>query len=57
MVYFNAKNDLRNKAIKAINNTIFYPEKGKERLLSMVEEDQIGVFQDKEYGCSITNIY
>jgi len=31
------KNDLRNKAIKAINNTIFYPNKGKERLLSMVE--------------------
>jgi isoleucyl-tRNA synthetase len=31
------KNDLRNKAIKAINDTIFYPEKGKERLLSMVE--------------------
>ena len=31
------KNDLRTKAIKAINNTIFYPEKGKERLLSMVE--------------------
>jgi isoleucyl-tRNA synthetase len=31
------KNDLRKKAIKAINDTIFYPEKGKERLLSMVE--------------------
>jgi isoleucyl-tRNA synthetase len=31
------KNDLRNKAIKAINETTFYPEKGKERLLSMVE--------------------
>ena len=31
------KNDLRNKAIQAINNTIFYPDKGKERLLSMVE--------------------
>jgi isoleucyl-tRNA synthetase len=31
------KNDLRNKAIKAINETIFYPDKGKERLLSMVE--------------------
>ena len=28
---------LRNKAIKAINETIFYPDKGKERLLSMVE--------------------
>ena len=31
------KNGLRNKAIKAINNTVFYPDKGKERLLSMVE--------------------
>ena len=31
------KNDLRKKALKAINDTIFYPEKGRERLLSMVE--------------------
>jgi isoleucyl-tRNA synthetase len=31
------KNNLRKKAIKAINETIFYPEKGKERLLSMIE--------------------
>ncbi len=31
------KNDLRKKAIKAINDTVFYPTKGKERLLSMVE--------------------
>jgi isoleucyl-tRNA synthetase len=31
------KNDLRKKAIKAINDTTFYPPKGKERLLSMVE--------------------
>ena len=31
------KNDLRKKAVKAIKDTIFYPEKGKERLLSMVE--------------------
>ena len=31
------KNDLRKKAIEAINNTVFYPNKGKERLLSMVE--------------------
>ena len=31
------KNDLRKKAINAIKETIFYPEKGKERLLSMVE--------------------
>ncbi len=30
-------NELRNKAIKAINNTDFYPSKGKERLLSMIE--------------------
>ncbi len=31
------KNSLRNKAIKAINDTKFFPEKGKERLLSMIE--------------------
>ena len=31
------KNDLRKKALKAINDTTFYPNKGKERLLSMVE--------------------
>ncbi len=31
------KNDLRKKAIKAINDTVFFPDKGKERLLSMVE--------------------
>ena len=31
------KNDLRKKAIKAINDTTFYPQKGKERLMSMVE--------------------
>jgi isoleucyl-tRNA synthetase len=31
------KNSLRDKAIKAINETKFFPEKGKERLLSMVE--------------------
>ena len=31
------KNDLRKKAIKAINETVFFPSKGKERLLSMVE--------------------
>ena len=31
------KNNLRDKAIKAINETTFYPKKGKDRLLSMVE--------------------
>ena len=31
------KNSLREKAIKAINETTFYPEKGKDRLLSMIE--------------------
>ncbi|MFL2889891.1 MAG: isoleucine--tRNA ligase [Pelagibacteraceae bacterium] len=30
------KNSLREKAIKAINETTFYPEKGKDRLMSMV---------------------
>ena len=28
---------LRDKALKAINKTVFYPEKGKERLKSMIE--------------------
>ena len=32
------KNSLRNKAIKAINETDFYPKKGKDRLLSMIED-------------------
>ncbi len=31
------KDSLRDKAIKAINETNFYPKKGKERLMSMVE--------------------
>ena len=31
------KNKLRDKAVKAINETIFYPNKGKDRLLSMIE--------------------
>ena len=31
------KNSLRNKAVKAINDTAFYPKKGKDRLLSMIE--------------------
>ena len=31
------KNKLRDKAVKAINETTFYPSKGKDRLLSMVE--------------------
>ena len=31
------KNSLREKAIKAINDTVFFPKKGKDRLLSMVE--------------------
>ncbi len=31
------KNSLREKAIKAINETSFFPAKGKERLMSMVE--------------------
>ena len=31
------KQSLRKKAIQSINETIFYPSKGKERLLSMIE--------------------
>jgi len=32
------KNSLRNKAVKAINDTAFYPPKGKDRLLSMIQD-------------------
>jgi len=41
---------LRKKALKAIDETKFYPRKGKERLKSMIEQDQTGVFQGKEFG-------
>ena len=37
MVYFYGKKFFKKKAVKAINDTIFYPEKGKDRLLSMIE--------------------
>ena len=43
------KNKLR-VAVKAINETIFYPNKGKDRLLSMIEGRPDCVFQDKEFG-------
>ena len=56
MVYFNAKKRSKKKAVKAIGDTVFYPDKGK-RLLSMVEGDQTGVSQDKEFGVSFTNFY
>tara|TARA_Y100000590_G_scaffold470412_1_gene664666 strand:+ start:1963 stop:4698 length:2736 start_codon:yes stop_codon:yes gene_type:complete len=32
------KKSLRSKAIKSVNETVFYPSKGKERLLSMIED-------------------
>ena len=32
------KNSLRNKAIKAIGETTFFPPKGKERLMSMIKD-------------------
>jgi len=32
------KNSLRDKAIKAIDDTTFYPNKGKERLMSMIKD-------------------
>ena len=34
------KNDLRKKAIKAINDTTFYPEKGKERLVEILLREE-----------------
>ena len=57
MVYTLEKNSLRNKAIKAVNDTAFFPEKGKERLLSRLKEDRTGVFLGKESGSSFTNFY
>ena len=44
------KNDLREKAIKAINETIFYPKKERKDYYQWLKEDQIGVFQVKEFG-------
>ena len=38
MVHFYGKKALRSKAIKSVNETVFYPSKGKERLLSMIED-------------------
>ncbi len=32
------KHVIRNKAIKAVEETTFYPPKGKERLMSMIED-------------------
>ena len=37
MVYIYAKKQFERQAVKAINETIFYPNKGKDRLLSMIE--------------------
>ena len=37
MVYFNGKPQFEKKALKAIDETEFYPSKGKERLKSMIE--------------------
>ena len=41
---------LRKKAIKAINDTIFYPKKVKKDYYLWLKEGLIGVFQDKEFG-------
>ena len=37
MVYFDGSHGLRKKALKSIDETNFYPNKGKERLRSMIE--------------------
>ena len=44
------KDSLREKAIKAINETTFYPKKEKKDYCQWLRGDQIGVFQDKECG-------
>ena len=41
---------LRNKALKAIDETTFYPNKGKERLRSMIETRPDWCVSDKEFG-------
>ena len=51
------KNNLREKAIKAINDTFFILRKEKIDCYLWLKEDQTGVFQDKELGSSITNFY
>ena len=49
MVYFYGKK-MKKKAVKAINDTIFYPEKGKDRLLSMIEGRPDYVSLGREFG-------
>ena len=51
------KNSLRNKAIKAINDTKFFPEKGKERLLSMIEGRPDWCVSRQRVGSSFTDLY
>ena len=52
------KKSLRDKAIKAISDTAFYPSKGKERLLSMVEgRPDWCVSRQRVLGCSFTFVY
>ena len=51
------KNKLRDKAVKAISETVFYPNKGKDRLLSMIEgRPDWCVSRQRVWGC-IANIY
>ena len=49
---------LRDKALKAIDNTNFYPTKGKERLKSMIEtRPDWCVSRQKSLGSPITNFF
>ena len=51
-------NSLREKAIKAINDTNFYPSKGKESLMSMIEgRPDWCVLKTKSMGSSLANFY
>ena len=43
---------LRDKALKAIGDTTFYPNKGKERLKSMIETRPDWCVSRQEYGSS-----
>ena len=56
MVYFYGEKFFRDKAIKAINNTAFY-QKGKDRLLSMIEGRPDWCVSRQSLGCPFTDFY
>ena len=57
MVYFSESHNLRKKALKSIDQTTFYPDKGKARIRAMIETRLTGVFLDRGHGEFLTNFY